>query len=386
MITVLFWISIAILFHTYIGYGLIISLIARVKKMRSPVQVFKRNLSTVTLVIPAYNEEEFIETKVENCLQLEYPKNKFRIVFITDGSTDKTVDILRKYDEVEVLHSDQRQGKSAAINRAMKYIDSEIVVFNDANTLLDKSAIKMIAQSFNSPRVGAVSGEKTIIVNKADGTSARGEGMYWKYESYLKRKDAEVLSVMGAAGELIAFRKKLVEQLDSDVILDDFMMTFSVIKQGYKVSYLPEVKAIETASVNVEEELKRKTRIAAGGWQAMSRLLWLFKFWETPLLSFMFISHRALRWSLSAFLLPVVLILNSGLFQNGLFYQLIFLAQLVFYLFALFGYFYRNSSNPPKLGYVPFYFVMMNYAVFVGFWRFVKGNQSSVWERALRAA
>lgn len=387
MMSILFWIAFGILIYTYLGYGVVISFMAFLKKRFSKKATPSNNYyPEVTLVVPAYNEEDFISTKLQNSLELKYPKNRLKLLFITDGSTDATTDILRKQEGITVLHSDQRGGKTAALNRAMQFVDTEIVVFNDANTLLAPDAIQKMAQRFSDPKVGGVSGEKQVIIKNEDGTSAHGEGLYWKYESFLKKKDAEVYSVMGAAGELISFRSALVDHLEEDVILDDFMMTFSVINKGYKVDYLPDVRAVETASANIHEELKRKTRIAAGGWQAMSRLPQLLKFWKTPLLSFMYISHRVLRWSISAFLLPLLVLLNVLLLPENGVYGLLLIGQVLFYALAFIGYKQQNSSKPAKVFFVPFYFVLMNYAVCAGFLKFLKGSQSSVWERSLRTA
>ena len=265
-------------------------------------------------------------------------------------------------------------------------MSTDIVVFNDANTILESDTILKLVQPFAEADVAASSGEKHILVRQEDGTQAQGEGLYWKYESYLKRKDAEVHSVMGAAGELIAFRTSTVDKLDVNTILDDFMMTFKLIAKGYRVAYVPEATATETASATVNDELNRKVRIAAGGWQAMSRLTNLLKFWKTPLISFMYISHRVLRWSVSAFALPLVFILNLILIPEGRVYELLAIAQLGFFLLSFFGYLQQNKTKQRKLFFIPFYFTMMNYAVWAGFFRFIKGSQSAVWTRVARAA
>ena len=385
MISTMFWIAFGILVYTYLGYVVVISFIAFLKKVFSKKERQHQNYyPKVTLVVPAYNEEDFIQTKLENSLALNYPKGRLELLFITDGSTDATTEILQAQDGITVMHSDQRGGKTAALNRAMQFINTEIVVFNDANTLLANDAIQKLVQKFADPKIGGVSGEKQVIIKNEDGTSAHGEGLYWKYESYLKRKDAEVYSVMGAAGELIAFRAELVEHLAEDLILDDFMMTFNVINKGYKVDYAPNVRAVETASANIHEELKRKTRIAAGGWQAMSRLPQLLQFWKSPLVSFMYISHRVLRWSISAFLLPVLVFLNVLLIDESTVFNVLMIGQISFYSLAFIGYKQQHSSKPSKITFVPYYFILMNYAVIAGFFKFLRGSQSAIWERSLR--
>lgn len=387
---VLFWILVFIVFYAYLGYGILLFFLVRLKRLFTSSA---RKTSheppyepTVTLVVPAYNEEDFILKKVENCLQLDYPKDKFEIIFITDGSTDRTKELLEKDGRVKVLHEDRRAGKSAAENRAMKYVKSEIVVFCDANTLLNKEAIRELVKHYRDPKVGAVSGEKRIMTSEAEGASAAGEGLYWKYESALKKMDSEMLTIVGAAGELISFRTSLVEDLEEDTILDDFMQSMRIALKGYRVIYEPKAYAMETASADVKEELKRKVRICAGGWQSMSRLLPAFNLFKHPLLTFLYTSHRVLRWSIAAFSLPFIFVLNIFLLDKGWIYQILFLGQVLFYLMAFVGWYLQSKKIKVKVLFVPYYFTMMNYAVFAGFLRWLKGSQKATWERARRAS
>lgn len=386
---VLFWILVFIVFYAYLGYGLLLFLLVRLKRLITPSKKFVDEPPyepTVTLVVPAYNEEDFILKKVENCLQLDYPKEKFEIIFITDGSTDRTKELLEQDGRVKVLHEDRRAGKSAAENRAMKFVKSEIVVFCDANTLLNKEAIRELVKHYRDPKVGAVSGEKRIMTSEAEGASAAGEGLYWKYESALKKMDSEMLTIVGAAGELISFRTSLVQDLEEDTILDDFMQSMRIALKGYRVIYEPNAYAMETASADVKEELKRKVRICAGGWQSMSRLLSAFNFFKHPLLTFLYTSHRVLRWSIAAFSLPFIFLLNIFLLEEGWLYQVLFAGQVLFYLMALVGWYLQSKKIKVKILFVPYYFTMMNYAVFAGFIRWLKGSQKATWERARRAA
>lgn len=385
MVEIAFWLGAALIIYTYLGYALVITLLARFKKSAHKNEFATDELPTVTLVVPAYNEEDFIQKKLDNCFALNYPDQKLKLLFVADGSNDKTASIIEKNENVTLLFRPERMGKAAAINRAMQIVDTDIAVFNDANTLLAPDTILKLVQPYTNPNVAGVSGEKRIIVRQEDGTNAQGEGLYWKYESYLKRKDAEVLSVMGAAGELISFRTKQVTHLEEDTILDDFMMSLRLVEAGYEVAYVPEAQAVETASATVPDELKRKVRIAAGGWQAMQRLSSLLHFWKHPLVSFMYISHRVLRWSLSAFVLPFLLVLNVFLLPVSPFYVATLVGQVVFYLLALRGYQTQEKPNQSKILFVPFYFTLMNYAVWAGFFRYIKGSQAAAWERSKRA-
>jgi biofilm PGA synthesis N-glycosyltransferase PgaC len=382
----LFWFCLVLVFYTYIGYGIVLFVLVKIKGLFTKKASYNADYQpTVTLVVPAFKEESFILEKVKNSLELDYPKGKLRILFVTDGSTDKTYQILKDADGVEVSHEDRRAGKAAAENRAMTLIDTPIVVFCDANTYLNRDCIKNLVRHYENPKVGAVSGEKRVMSSGADTASAAGEGLYWKYESTLKRWDSELYTIVGAAGELISFRSDLVQDLEEDTILDDFMQTMRICQQGFRVVYEPDSYAAETASDNVKEELKRKVRIAAGGWQSMARLWTILIPIKQPLLTFQYISHRVLRWSISAFVLPVIFILNLFLFSQSWLYEYLLYAQVLFYATALLGWFLENKAIRVKVLFVPYYFLMMNYAVFAGFGRWLKGSQKVTWERAKRA-
>ncbi len=384
-----FWILIGLVVYTYVGYGILLRFLLALKRLFKPRKYnFDASFEPhVTLAIPAYNEEDFILKKAKNCLQLDYPRDKLRILFITDGSSDNTVKLLEQVEGVEVIHEDRRAGKSAAENRVMQFVDSPVVVFCDANTLLNREAIRELVKYYIDPKVGGVSGEKRILQSDAEGATGAGEGLYWKYESTLKKWDAELYSIVGAAGELVSFRSTLVMTLEEDTILDDFMQSLRICEKGYRMEYEPNAYAMETSSENVEEELKRKIRIAAGGWQSMYRLAHLLNPFKNFILWFQYVSHRVLRWSVSALALPVIFILNIILaYQFPEPYQAIFGLQLMFYFLATVGWLLENKKIRVKILFVPYYFLMMNYAVFAGFFRFVKKSQNAAWERSKRAA
>lgn len=381
----IFWFLLGLVFYTYLGYGILLFFLVRLKRLFKKPKPPGDYTPEVTLVVPCYNEEDFIMQKVENTLALDYPKEKFRIIFITDGSSDGTVDLLRKVEGIELLHEDRRAGKAAAENRAMQFVKSEVVVFCDANTMLNKEAIRMLVRHYADAKVGGVSGEKRVIKTENAELSGAGEGLYWKYESTLKKWDSEMLTIVGAAGELVSFRTALMEDLEEDSILDDFMQSMRIAAKGYRMLYEPEAYAMETPSADVKEELKRKVRIAAGGWQSMSRLTFLLWPFKRPLLSFLYISHRVLRWSVSALALPLLLLVNVLLLPMGGWYFWILLAQVAFYAAATLGYWQARQNKKSKLLYVPYYFCLMNYAVFAGFSRWRKGKQAAAWERAKRA-
>lgn len=383
-----FWLLIGLVVYTYVGYGFVLFIIIKVRRAFG-INTIKTDESfepEVTLVVPCFNEEDFILDKAKNSLELDYPKEKLRIIFITDGSSDKTVELLKTVEGIEVLHDDRRAGKSAAENRAMTFVKSPIVVFCDANTILNVECIKELVKHYVNPKVGGVSGEKRVMIKDSDNASAAGEGIYWKYESTLKKWDYELYTIVGAAGELVSFRTELMADLEEDTILDDFMQSLRICKQGYRFAYEPNAYAMETSSENVKEELKRKVRIAAGGWQSMSRLKSLLNPFSGLVLFFQYVSHRVLRWSISALALPVIFLLNILLFVDGSeIYSYLLVAEILFYGLALLGWALENRQIRIKVLFIPYYFLIMNYAVFAGFFRWLKGSQKSTWERAKRA-
>ncbi len=343
----------------------------------------------VTLFIAAYNEKDFVAAKIKNSRELDYPKEKLRIVWVTDGSDDGTPEELKKYDGVEVHHLPQRSGKIGAMNRGMKFVDTPIVVFCDANTMLGNESIRRMVRLFRDPKVGCVSGEKRIFSKEKDSAAGAGEGLYWKYESALKKWDAELYSVVGAAGELFAIRTELYQEVERDTLLDDFIISLRVAQNGYTIQYDPDAYAIETASANVKEELKRKIRISAGGIQSIVRLRSLLNIFKYGTLSFQYISHRVLRWTLAPLslllMLPIglALAIDCGILQPE-FYSILFWLQILFYLSALLGWYLENRSIRIKILFIPYYFFIMNLSVFLGLKRYLKGSQTVNWERAKR--
>lgn len=389
-IEIIFWALLFIVFYAYAGYGILLFLLVKLQRIfSSKRQLLVDYEPEVTLFIAAYNEKDFVEAKVKNSRELDYPSEKLHQVWVTDGSNDGTPDLLKQFKDVVVHHNPERNGKIGAMNRGMKLVTTPIVVFCDANTMLGKESIRRIVRLFSNPKVGCVSGEKRIFSKEKDGAAGAGEGLYWKYESMLKKWDAELYSVVGAAGELFAIRTELFQEVEKDTLLDDFIISLRVAQKGYTIQYDPEAYAIETASANVKEELKRKIRISAGGIQSVVRLWSLLNVFKYGTLSFQYISHRVLRWTLAPLslllLIPAGLILaiNEGIFDFG-FYSVLFWLQILFYAAALLGWYLENRSIKVKILFVPYYFFIMNLSVFLGLKRYLKGSQSVNWERAKR--
>lgn len=385
----LFWVFIFVLLYSYILYGIVLIILLGIRKIftrRSP-SILAGFETCVTLIVAAYNEEKTLHEKISNTLELDYPSDKLFILFVTDGSSDSTNEILAGYPQIKTLFRPERRGKVAAINRAMKFVDTPITVFCDANTFLNRACLRELIKHYTNRRIGAVAGEKKVVDDtKEVNTAGAGEGLYWKYESFLKKLDSAFYSVVGAAGELFSIRTELYEEVPEKVLLDDFIISLRIAQKGYRVIYEPAAYAVEEPSANMKEEQKRKVRIGAGGFQSIYMLRGLLNIFKYGKLSFQYISHRVLRWAVCPFLLPLILILNIILYMNTPYsiYKLLLAAQLFFYLCAWIGYLMARKNKKFPLFYVPYYFVFMNISLYFGLVRILKGKQSVLWERAIR--
>ena len=382
---IFYWTCVFIIFYVFVGYGALITLLAKFKTIKSIEPLQNEDLPNITFVIAAYNEEEIIADKLVNTLGLDYPKDKLNVLVVSDGSSDKTNEIVKEFPQVELQFKPERAGKIAAVNRIMPLIQTPITIFSDANVMINSKGLMNMVKHFQSNLVGAVSGEKTVLSQAEDGASSSGEGFYWKYESFLKKKDAEWNTLVGSAGELFAIRTHLYEQIDTNTLIEDFVMTMKLSAKGYKVAYEPEALAMETGSANIEEETKRKVRISAGGIQAVLILRSLLNFFKYGKLSFQYISHRALRWTLMPIALLGAFVSIFNLAHLGWPYDLLMRLQIIFALLALAGYALRNGATKIKVLFIPYYFLYMHYCVVLGWIKFFSGKQKVTWDKAKRA-
>ena len=378
MTTSLFWLCLAIVVYTYVGYGLILYLLVFIKRLaikaKPLADITDDCLPEVTLMVCAYNEEDIISEKMSNTHSLDYPADRLHLVWVTDGSTDNTNSILSTYPDVKIVFSPERRGKSAALKHGIKEVSTEIVMMTDANTMLNPEAVREIVRLMQDPKVGCVSGEKKVMAKSDSDEAAQGEGLYWKYESTLKRLDSELYSAMGAAGELCVIRRQLMTDIPDDTLLDDFVISMEIVRMGYKIAYTSKAFAMEYGSADLHEESKRKRRIAAGGLQSSWRLRSLMNPLRHPVVAFQFVSHRVLRWTITPVCLFALIPLNTILVLSGegIIYTIIWILQILFYASALAG--MRISK----------YFVFMNLNVFRGM-EYLLNNTSGTWEKAKRA-
>ena len=392
VLKILFWACLALVIYTYVGYGVVLWLMVRLKRLFGKKETLPElpaddELPTVTLMICAYNERDIIEEKMENIRLLRYPRERFCIMWVTDGSSDDSNELLAAYPEVTLVFSPERRGKAAAMQHGLRENKSEIVVFTDANTMLNADAINEIVRQMMRPNVSCVSGEKRVAARQEGQTAAEGEGLYWKYESTLKRWDSELYSAMGAAGELFAVRMEHYREAPSNALLDDFMMSMLILKDGHRIAYTSDAYAMEYGSADMQEESKRKRRIAAGGLQSIWWLRSLMNPFTHPKVFFQFISHRVLRWSITPVALMALIPLNVilVLMKGGTVYTVIWILQLLFYAAAFAGYVLASKGKKSKLLYVPYYFLFMNFNVFLGVRYLMTHSTSGTWEKAKRA-
>jgi biofilm PGA synthesis N-glycosyltransferase PgaC len=395
--SIIFVLSLSLVFYNYAGYALIIGCLNFLRKKdpendRGRIVPNDPFFPTVSFIVAAYNEEDFIEKKILNSLDQDYPADKIEFIFITDGSTDSTTGIVSRYPLIRLIHQPGRYGKSAAVNRAVASARNEILIFSDANTTLNKEAVRNIVRHYRDSRTGGVAGEKKVVpLEGAIDETGAGEGLYWKYESLLKKMDARFYSVVGAAGEIFSVRREHYQHLSPDIILDDFILSLQIAQKGYRIAYEPEAFAMELPSLSLKDERKRKVRISAGGFQSIGILWPLLLFWRQPRLSFLYISHRVLRWTLSPLCLILALVANLALCLGSpatsgstTIYWIFLILQLLFYALAALAAVMPPAKRPSILK-LPYYFTFMNISVIWGFFRFLRGRQSGVWEKANRA-
>ncbi|MCC7119445.1 MAG: glycosyltransferase family 2 protein [Anaerolineales bacterium] len=393
IVAAFFWLSVFLILYVYIGYPLLIALLA---KLRHKPDSYAPYLPSVTLLIAAYNEEAVVAGKIKNSLAIDYPKEKLQILFVTDGSGDATPQIVKGFESegVELLHESQRNGKMAAINRAMPHARGEIIIFSDANNYYQPNTLKELVAPFQDETIGAVSGAKSIA--DGDGNLGASEGLYWRYESYIKQQESRLSSCTSVAGEILAIRKTAYFKPPDNIINDDFYLGMQVIRQGLRLIYVPEAKSVERVSLTAQDEVKRRTRINAGRYQIIANAGKILPT-QQPLLIWQVISHKFLR-PLVPFGMICALLANllAAIFPFGGRNLLLLSApfgafflgvQFLFYGLAVVGAVFPKFGEKSKLirlFYLPTFLVNSNLAALQGFLQYRRGQQSHLWERIER--
>jgi cellulose synthase/poly-beta-1,6-N-acetylglucosamine synthase-like glycosyltransferase len=393
MAEVVFWCAALLLVHTYFLYPALLVLADRWQTRgvgpgaaaSGPRAVAAKAATSaaapprVSLVVAAYNEEACIADKLRNSLALRYPADRFEVVIGSDGSTDATDALVRGCDDPRVrLSSAPRAGKTSVLNRCIPSASGDIIVLSDANTVIEPDAVEKLVRHFEDPEVGAVCG-KLRLYNPSKGDYE--ESAYWAYESAIKAYEGKRGAVLGANGGLYAIRRKLFTQLPPSTIVDDFVIPMRILAQGYRVVYEAEAVAHEETTEDYGREFGRRARIAAGNFQSL-RLVPSLLNPAAGFPAYAFWSHKVLRWCAPGFM-ALVFLANLFLLDRFV-YLLAMFCQLGFYALALLGRLNLLTGAARKAGSVAYYFVTMNAAIAVGFWRFLRNTQRAAWDRTVR--
>ncbi len=380
---ILFWAGLAVIVYSYLGYPALLLLLNRLAPKVSLADG-NSELPMVSLVIAAYNEEKVINDKIKNSLEIDYPEGLFEVIVASDGSNDGTnriVDAWAERDKRVRLLELNRGGKSSAINKAMEHAKGAVIVFSDANTVYTPGAVKRLVRRFG-PKVGSVCG-RLVYRNTEKAASGRGEGLYWRYETFLKKLESRLGFIAGANGAIYAIRGELFEELSPGTINDDLVISMRIVKKGYRSIYEEEAVAYEDVAPDMESEFRRHVRDGAGHYIAAMDLIGLLN----PLLgvrSLIYLSHRVLRWAVPFIM---IMMLAANLMMMGEpFYRMLLLPHLAFYIMAMAGLAVLKTRPWPLpfFVYAPFYFCNLNLALLFGFFKVLTGSQGPAWERTER--
>ncbi len=389
----IFWLSLLLIGYIYVGYPLLIALLALLHPHR---QQYPQATPTVTLLIAAYNEADVITARLNNALSLDYPADRLQIIVAADGSDDNTVELAGKFgNRVELSYEPQRRGKMSAINRAMHMARHEVVVFSDANNLYAKDALRQLVAPFSDQRVGAVSGSKHLLQDGEKHGAA--EGLYWRYELFIREHETRLGSCTGVSGEILAIRRALYELPPDEIINDDFYIALTILRKRYRLVYAPNARSFEYGSASVGDEATRRRRIVAGRYQAL-RVTFGRLPWHSPVLIWQLLSHKFLR-PLVPFLMILALAANAAalvwpahgpgiawLLLQPPFNWIFFGLQLLFYALALVGSHIKIAGPLGKLLYLPAFLVNSNLAAFQGLFAFAARRQTAGWQRVRRSS
>lgn len=376
----LFLLSGFALAHTYFLYPITLQLWTRFVSDREAAASEDR--PSVALIIAAYNEEEVIAEKIENSLQLEYPENELNIVVFSDASDDQTDEIVKKYEDqgISLVRIEGRVGKTECQNRIADFVDEDILVFSDANSMYESDAIIELVSKF-TPTVGCVVGE----LRYQEGSSVEGESIYWQYESWIKRLESRFYSLVTGNGSIYAVKANSYVPQPVDAI-SDFTEPLSIVQDGERVVYASSAVAWEETEASTADELQRRVRIVTRSWNSIVRFGELLNPLRNTQFAYQLWSHKIFRW-LSPCLLVGVLTTNFVLVFTvpSLFFELILAGQLSFYLLATIGWFIDQLAlEDPFITHIPFYFVQANYGMLLGLIRFLRGNNIVTWETSNR--
>ena len=370
----MFWTSSLILAYSYLGYPLLLGLVAWVRKC--PINRGE-NQPRVSLIISVHNEEKVIREKLQNALAQDYPKDKLEIIVASDDSTDNTHSIVGQFIDsgIKLFVQEDRLGKTAALNMAVAKTRGDIIVFTDANSMYNTEAIRMMVENFADPAVGCVTGE-TRLLNPEKSAIGENEKSYYSYDTFLKKEESAIGSTVGADGAIFAVRKELYQPLDSSLI-NDFVIPLQIVAKGYRVVYEPRAFLHEATATPLKGGFARRVRIinrALFGLFSVPQVLNPFK---VGFFAVQVVSRKLLRWTAPLFLIAIFI--TNLCLLSSLFYKLTLGLQLGFYLLAIV---YMLASGMAKHRFLnfPYYFCHANAAALVALIKFFRRQRIVVWE------
>jgi len=374
-LNILFITVLIIIVYTYLGYPVLLLVVA---KFRS-YEVKKSDiLPKVSLIIAAFNEEKAIEKKIMNSLALDYPKDKLEIIVASDGSIDNTNNKVLEFknEQVKLLKFEKRKGKTHVQNESVKLASGEIVFFSDATTLYDPSIIKEMVSNFYDDNVGLVGGE-LVYVNKYNMSMGEGNGMYWKYERFIKIMESRITSLIGVSGCCYAVRKESYEPIDDDLI-SDFVIAQLIYKKGKRAVYEQKAFSYEETNETMKDEFMMRERVSVRSLYGLFRMRELLNIKKYGFFALQLLSHKVLRYIIPVFiiLLFIVSLLLAYLSESN-FYKLFFLLQVTFFISAIMGFLLNKSKTIFNL---PFYFCLTNFALLMGLFKFINGERMKLWK------
>jgi cellulose synthase/poly-beta-1,6-N-acetylglucosamine synthase-like glycosyltransferase len=379
-----FWICAALIFYTYVAYPVLVWGLSQAYTWAvNPPSVDPENWPSVSLLIAAHNEERVIGRRIQNALAMDYPVPLLEIVIALDGCTDATSTIVRRYASkgVKLLDYSQRRGKASVLNSVIKGLRGEIVLLSDANTDFDDQAVQRLARWFSHPRVGVVCG-RLVLTDSLKGGNV--DSVYWKYETFLKRCEGRLGALLGANGAIYAIRKELYEPIRPESTNDDLEIPLMAkLKTDCAIVYDFDALAYEESAPNMQSEFRRRVRIGASGFQSLVTL-WKLVDPRRGWIAFTFFSHKLLRWSCPFFL--ICMLLSNLLLLDRLFYQFVLMFQISFYLTSLAVVFFPSQVRFPKPVRFVAMFTSMNFALLVGFFRWLSGRHKGTWDPTIRMA
>ncbi len=373
---ILFWICVALLAYVYLGYPVLVGILA--KLFPQPGAFSDGDDPLVSLIISAYNEAPVIAAKIENSRALVFPAERLEVIVVSDCSDDGTDEIVRGYAGlgVRLIRQNQRLGKSAALNYAVPQARGRILVFSDANALYQPDAIGRLVRHFSNPKVGYVVGNARYYEKGTESSTAQSEGLYWKLETYLKKKESMFGSVVGGDGAIYAIRRELYSPLlPTDI--NDFLNPMQIIARGFRGVFDPHAICYEEAADSFDREFRRKVRIISRSLNALRRIPAVLNPFKNPRHWFMLISHKLLRWSAPVFM---ILLFTASLFLWRFpIYGIAALLQAAFYGMALVGWRWQSHHSLRKIFSLCFYFCLVNLASLLACSKCIRGDLVGQW-------